>query len=69
MEERLFGKIGVKFPILSFGAQRVVDGHGCSETQAVKIMNRALDRGIRYFDTAWHPGVEYGNKMVHPDCG
>jgi len=53
MEERPFGKMGVKFPILSFGAQRVVDGHGCSENQAVKIMNHALDRGIRYFDTAW----------------
>ena len=53
MEERPFGKIGVKFPILSFGAQRVVDGHGCSETQAITILNHALDRGIRYFDTAW----------------
>jgi len=53
MEERPFGKTGVKFPIFSFGAQRIVDGHGCSESQAVKIMNRALDRGIRYFDTAW----------------
>jgi aryl-alcohol dehydrogenase-like predicted oxidoreductase len=53
MEERPFGKIGVKFPILSFGAQRVVDGHGCSESQAVEILNHALDRGIRYFDTAW----------------
>jgi aryl-alcohol dehydrogenase-like predicted oxidoreductase len=53
MEERTLGKIGVKFPILSFGAQRVVDGHGCSERQALKIMNHALDRGIRYFDTAW----------------
>jgi aryl-alcohol dehydrogenase-like predicted oxidoreductase len=53
MEERPFGKIGVKFPILSFGAQRIVDGHGCSESQAIKIMNHALDRGIRYFDTAW----------------
>ena len=53
MEERLFGKTGVRFPIFSFGAQRIVDSHGCSESQAVKIMNRALDRGIRYFDTAW----------------
>ena len=53
MEERPFGKTGAKFPILSFGAQRIVDGHGCSESQAVKIMNHALDRGIRYFDTAW----------------
>jgi len=53
MEERPFGKIGVKFPIISFGAQRVVDAHGCSESQALKILNHALDRGIRYFDTAW----------------
>jgi aryl-alcohol dehydrogenase-like predicted oxidoreductase len=53
MEERPFGKTGAKFPILSFGAQRIVDGHGCSESQAVKMMNQALDRGIRYFDTAW----------------
>jgi uncharacterized protein len=52
MEERPFGKIGVKFPILSFGAQRIVDAHGCSEKQAVEIMNHALDRGMRYFDTA-----------------
>jgi uncharacterized protein len=52
MEERTFGKIGVKFPILSFGAQRIVDAHGCSEKQAVEIMNHALDRGMRYFDTA-----------------
>ena len=53
MEERPFGKTGEKFPLLSFGAQRIVDSHGCSEDQAIAILNRALDRGIRYFDTAW----------------
>jgi aryl-alcohol dehydrogenase-like predicted oxidoreductase len=53
MEERPYGKTGQKFPILSFGAQRIVDGHGCSEQDALKIMNHALDHGIRYFDTAW----------------
>jgi aryl-alcohol dehydrogenase-like predicted oxidoreductase len=53
MEERSFGKTGEKFPILSFGAQRIVDSHGCGEDQAIAILNRALDRGIRYFDTAW----------------
>jgi predicted aldo/keto reductase-like oxidoreductase len=53
MEERPYGKTGQKFPILSFGAQRIVDSHGCSEQDAVKIMNYALDHGIRYFDTAW----------------
>jgi aryl-alcohol dehydrogenase-like predicted oxidoreductase len=53
METRPFGKTGESFPILSFGSQRIVDGEGCSEDQALKILNTALDRGIRYFDTAW----------------
>jgi aryl-alcohol dehydrogenase-like predicted oxidoreductase len=53
MEARPFGKTGQSFPILSFGAQRIVDEEGCSEEQAVRILNTAIDRGIRYFDTAW----------------
>jgi len=53
METRPFGKTGESFPILSFGAQRIVDDEGCSEDQALEILNTALDRGIRYFDTAW----------------
>ncbi len=53
MEKRSFGKTGEKFGILSFGAQRIVDDHGCSEVQAMEMINYALDHGIRYFDTAW----------------
>ena len=53
METRPFGRTGERFPILSFGAQRIVDEHNCNEEQAIAILNRALDRGIRYFDTAW----------------
>jgi len=53
MEERPYGKTGHKFGILSFGAQRIVDSHGCSEADAITIMNYALDHGVRYFDTAW----------------
>jgi len=53
METRPFGKTGASFPILSFGGQRIVDDHGCTEEEAVKIVNTAIDRGIRYFDTAW----------------
>ena len=53
METRRFGRTGESFPILSFGAQRIVDEEGCSEEQAIEILNTALDRGIRYFDTAW----------------
>ncbi|MBI9044173.1 MAG: aldo/keto reductase [Anaerolineaceae bacterium] len=53
METRPFGKTGKSFPILSFGGQRIVDEHNCSQDEAVEIINTALDRGIRYFDTAW----------------
>jgi len=53
MEIRPFGKTGASFPILSFGGQRIVDEHNCTEDQAIEIVNTAIDRGIRYFDTAW----------------
>ena len=53
METRPFGSTGEHFPILSFGAQRIVDEHNCNEEQALAILNTAIDRGIRYFDTAW----------------
>ena len=53
MDARPFGKTGERFSILSFGAQRIVDGHQCSEAEAMRMVNYALDHGIRYFDTAW----------------
>ncbi len=53
METRPFGKTGERFPILSFGGQRIVDEHNCTEDEAIEILNTAIDRGIRYFDTAW----------------
>jgi predicted aldo/keto reductase-like oxidoreductase len=53
METRPFGKTGEEFPILSFGGQRIVDEHQCTEEEAIEIVNTAIDRGIRYFDTAW----------------
>jgi hypothetical protein len=52
MEMRVFGKTGERFSILSFGAQRIVDAHQCSEAEAIRMVNYALDHGIRYFDTA-----------------
>jgi len=53
METKPFGQTGESFPILSFGGQRIVDEHNCTEDEAIEIVNTAIDRGIRYFDTAW----------------
>lgn len=53
MERRAFGKTGERVPMLGFGAQRVVDSHGCSEEEAIRMINHAIDNGVSYFDTAW----------------
>jgi hypothetical protein len=43
-QTRPFGKAGQSFPILSFGGQRIVDGHGCRVNGAIEIVNAATDR-------------------------
>ena len=53
METRPFGNTGHSFPILSFGGGNIGDDHFCTEDEAVRVVNLALDGGIRYFDTAW----------------
>jgi len=64
MEERSFGKTGLKFPILSFGAQHICESDGCSEQEALKLVNYAIDHGVRYFDTAhWYSGGESEERL------
>lgn len=53
METRPFGKTGEEFPILSFGGEMIVDEQNCTTEDAIRIVHTAIDRGIRYFDTAW----------------
>ena len=69
METRPYGKTGESFPILSFGGQRIVDEHDCTEAEAIEIVNTAIDRGIRYFDSAWIYSQHYsqGNALL-PAC-
>jgi len=53
METRPFGKTGHSFPILGFGGGALGNAQRCTEEQAVRVVNHAIDGGIRYFDTAW----------------
>jgi len=53
MEERPYGNTGEEFPILSFGAMHL---GGIPEADAVKLVNYAIVKGIRYFDTAFWYG-------------
>ena len=57
MQTRVFGRTGANLPFLGLGCQRLVDTSGCSEGVALQIIETAIERGVRYFDTAWVYGL------------
>src|SRR3712207_4408950 len=63
MPERVLGRTGVKVPIFGLGgasAKTPLSQKG-KEREAVAIIERALELGIRYFDTAasYGPSEDY----------
>lgn len=54
---RPFGRTGASLPVLGLGCQRLVDDASCPEPEARRILERAFERGVRYFDTAWVYGL------------
>lgn len=52
MEKRLFGNTGLQVSILGLGAGQVGRGDVVSEAEAERLLNGALDLGIRLIDTA-----------------
>jgi aryl-alcohol dehydrogenase-like predicted oxidoreductase len=67
MPERLLGNTGVKVPILGLGgAGQTPLSWDNGEKQAVAIIQRALELGIRYFDTAadYGPSEDYLGKVL-----
>jgi aryl-alcohol dehydrogenase-like predicted oxidoreductase len=50
LPQRLLGKTGVKVPILGLGT--VALGSIADEKQAVALLNKAIDLGVTYIDTA-----------------
>ncbi|MFB2838101.1 aldo/keto reductase [Floridanema evergladense] len=67
MPERLLGKTGVQVPILGLGgAGQTPLSWENSEASAIAIIQRALELGIRYFDTAasYGPSEDYLGKVL-----
>jgi len=69
MPERLLGRTQVKLPIFGLGGagQTPLSWEG-KEGDAVAIIQRALELGIRYFDTAasYGPSEDYLGKVLPP---
>lgn len=61
MPMRPLGRTGVHLPILAFGTAPV--GERCSLAEGVDLLERALEAGITYFDTAPNTGG-YGQAQL-----
>ena len=64
MPTRAFGKTGYKIGILSLGGQATIEQEG-TEEESQKIVNRAIDLGINYIDTA----ASYGRGQSQLNIG
>jgi predicted aldo/keto reductase-like oxidoreductase len=64
MPTNSFGKTGYKVGILSLGGQATLEMKG-TETESGKIINRAIDLGINYIDTA----AAYGGGISQTNIG
>lgn len=67
MPERILGKTGVTLPILGLGgAGQTPLSRSGQERDAIALVEKALELGIRYFDTAasYGPSEEYLGKIL-----
>ncbi len=64
MPTRAFGKTGFKVGVLSLGGQATLEMPD-TEEESEKIINRALDLGVNYIDTA----AAYGKGMSQKNIG
>lgn len=67
--ERVLGKTGVSLPIFGLGgAGQTPLSKSNGEKEAVALIEKALDLGIKYFDTAkiYGPSEEYLGKVLPP---
>lgn len=69
MPERILGNTGVSVPLMGLGGagQTPLSWEG-SESSAIAIIERALELGIRYFDTAasYGPSEDYLGQVLPP---
>ena len=64
MPTNAFGKTGFKVGILSLGGQATLEQKG-TEEQSEKMINRAIDLGVNYIDTA----ASYGGGVSQKNIG
>jgi len=63
--KRVLGRTGVEVPILGFGSgSRFCNAFKGKDGEAVEALNRAVDLGVTYFDTATSYGSGYSQRMM-----
>src|SRR5438128_2455833 len=62
---RPLGKTGAKVSILCLGGWHIGSaGKDSGEDEAIKIMHRAIDEGITFFDNAWDYHDGYSEQLM-----
>lgn len=68
LPQRVLGKVGDTLPVLGLGGSASPLSRSGAETEAIAIIERALQLGVRYFDTAanYGPSEERLGRVLPP---
>ncbi|MEM4559122.1 MAG: aldo/keto reductase [Acidilobaceae archaeon] len=70
MDYRILGKTGLKVSLLSYGVYSVTGMYGyVSRDYAIKILRRAWDLGVNFYDTADMYGFGFGEEIIREAFG
>lgn len=70
MEYRTLGRTGLKVSVLSYGVYSLTGMYGyVDESEAIKVLTRAWDLGINFYDTADVYGFGLGERLLKKAFG
>jgi aryl-alcohol dehydrogenase-like predicted oxidoreductase len=67
MEYRSYVEGSPKISVIGFGAWQLgnnIDWHGMTETEATKLVHKAIDEGVNFFDTSPNYGLGGSEKLL-----
>ena len=64
MKYRRFGRTGWMVSEIGYGMWGMASWTGSSDTESQQSLQRAVDLGCNFFDTAWHYGSGHSEQLL-----